>query len=142
MAVSVALPAQAGLGGKSASVDADRQHFKARMNRSVVAGYTVQDLTTDDGTVTREYISGNGTVFAVSWTGPARPDLKQLFGPYYDRFQSENARKGPGRRPLRSDQLDFVMRSGGHSGDFWGFAYLPFEMPAGFDLALLTRGAQ
>jgi hypothetical protein len=136
-------PALAGLGGKGASVEADRQHFKARMNRSAVAaGYTTQDLTTDDGTVTREYISSKGTVFAVSWTGPARPDLKQLFGPYYDRFQAENTKRGPGRRPLRADQLDFIMRSGGHSGDFWGFAYLPFETPAGFDLSLLARGMQ
>lgn len=138
----VAAPAQAALGGKSASVETDRQHLKARMSRSVAAGFTTQDLTTDDGTVTREYISSAGTVFAVTWNGPMRPDLKQVFGAYYDRFQAANANRGPGRRALRADLLDFVVRSGGHSGDFWGFAYLPLETPAGFDLSLLTRGAQ
>lgn len=138
----VAAPqAQAALGGKGASVEADRQHLKARMSRNVAAGYTTQDLATDDGTVTREYISLAGTVFAVTWTGPIRPDLKQLFGPYYDRFQASNS-KGPGRRPLHADQLDFIVRSGGHSGDFWGFAFLPLEAPADFDRSLLTRGTQ
>ncbi|HVZ29241.1 MAG TPA: DUF2844 domain-containing protein [Asticcacaulis sp.] len=140
--MAVAPQAQAALGGKSASVDADRQHLHARMSRAQSSGFTVQDLATDDGTVTREYISSSGVVFAVTWAGPARPDLKQLFGPYYDRFQAANTGKGPGRRPLRADNFDFVVRSGGHSGDFWGFAYLPYETPAGFDLSLLTRGAQ
>jgi hypothetical protein len=138
--LAAGLPAQAALGGKSASVEADRQHLKARMSRAVASGYTTQDLATDDGTVTREYISAAGTVFAVTWTGPIRPDLKQLFGPYYDRFQAANV--GKGRRPLRADQLDFIVRSGGHSGDFWGFAYLPFETPADFDRSQLTRGTQ
>jgi hypothetical protein len=140
--MTLGLPAQAALGGKSASVDADRAHLRARMSRSVAAGYTTQDLTTDDGTVTREYISSAGTVFAVTWDGPMRPDLKQLFGGYYDRFQAANTGKGAGRRPLRADLLDFIVRSGGHSGDFWGFAYLPLETPTGFDLSLLTRGTQ
>lgn len=142
LAVGVAAPAWAALGGKSASVEADRLQLKARMSRATATGYTVQDLTTDDGTVMRQYLSPAGTVFAVTWAGPMRPDLKQLFGAYYDRFQAANANRGPGRRPLSADQLDFVVRSGGHSGDFWGFAYLPFETPAGFDRSLLTRGAQ
>jgi hypothetical protein len=44
-----------------------------------------------------------------------------------------------GRRPLRVDRRDFVLRSGGHSGAFWGVAYLPAEIPAGFSAGDLSQ---
>ena len=39
------------------------------------------------GTTVREYVSSNGTVFAVAWQGPWLPDLRQMLGPYFDDYQ-------------------------------------------------------
>ena len=73
-------------------------------------------------------------MFAVSWRGVARPDLRQLLGGYFDTFQSDNALHGGrrSRRPMAVNRSDFVVRTGGHSGAFWGVAILPQAAPAGF----------
>jgi hypothetical protein len=125
-------PAWASLGAARASVDADVTHFKARLKSTSLTTYTVQELTGDGGMVTREYTNAAGTVFAVSWDGPARPDLQQLFGTYYPRFQADVHSRARTHRALRSDDIDFVVRTGGHPGHMWGFAVLPGDVPQGF----------
>lgn len=132
-------PAAAGLGQARASVDTDVAHFKARLKSTNTSTYTESDLTGDGGAITREFTNGVGTVFAVAWSGPVRPDLKQLFGDYFPRFQADNASSGRFRRhrPLRSDDLDFVVRTGGHPGAMWGYAYLPQHVPQGFSIEVL-----
>ena len=42
-------------------------------------------------TTVNEYLSANGTVFAVSWRGPRPPDLSQLLGPYFAEYQTAAA---------------------------------------------------
>ncbi len=132
--------AQASLGQKAASVDTDRARFSARMATIRVVNYDRHDLTLDSGTVTREYVNG-GVVFAVSWQGPVRPDLKQIFADYYPRFQADNTPVGHirMRRAMASTHSDFIVRTGGHSGAFWGYAYLPTQTPAGFTPATLME---
>ncbi len=131
-----AVPAQAGLGQARASVDSDVSRFKARLKSTATGTYTESDLTSDGGAVTREFTNGAGTVFAVAWSGPVRPDLKTLFGDYFPRFQADNATNGRFRRhkPLHSDDLDFIVRTGGHPGAVWGYAYLPQQVPQGFSI--------
>ena len=132
--LAIVSQAQAALGGKLSSVDADRAQFNARMISREAPNYTVHEMSLGTGTVTREYTLSDGTVFAVSWRGPVRPNLKQLFGDYYDRFQADNTARPRFRlhRPMVSDHLDFQARTGGHSGAFWGYAILPQSVPAGF----------
>ena len=131
--------AQASLGQKTASVDADRARFSAKMSTLRLVNYDRHELTLDSGTITREYVSG-GVVFAVSWQGPVRPDLKQIFADYYPRFQADNVPAGRirMRRALASTHDDFIVRTGGHSGAFWGYAYLPAAIPPSFTPAALT----
>lgn len=136
-AIGGAAPAWASLGAARASVDTDVAHFKARLKSTAQTNYTVHELTGDGGMVTREYSNASGTVFAVSWDGPVRPDLQQLFGTYFPRFQADvqgQSGQGNGRRhqPMRADDIDFIVRTGGHPGHMWGFALLPGEMPQGF----------
>ena len=126
-------PAHAALGGPFSSVEADRAHLAASLSSRSAATYQVHTLTLRHNLV-REYTGANGAVFAISWRGVARPDLRQLLGGYFATFQSDNARQGGRRmrRPLGVDRSDFVVRTGGHSGAFWGVAILPQAAPAGF----------
>jgi hypothetical protein len=127
-------PAEAALGGSRDSVDADRIHLAARLASTAMATHTVHTLTLANGTVIREFARSDGAVFAISWRGRSRPDLRQLLGSRFDTLQSDNTLPG-GRRtrhPLAVKRSDFILSSGGHSGAFHGFAILPGMAPAGF----------
>jgi len=135
--------AHASLGQRSATVDDDRVKLSARLSVVHAGVYDQHTLSLDSGTVTKEYSSG-GIVFAVSWHGPVRPNLKQIFADYYTQFQADNAPEGRihMRRAMASTHTDFVVRTGGHSGAFWGFAYLPTQVPSGFSSQVLTGSGQ
>jgi len=127
-----ASPALAALGGDISSVQTDRTRLAARLNSAPSGECTIHTLTLPNG-VASEYARADGLVFAVAWHGPARANLRQLLGGYFDAFQSDNAAAG-GRRPRRAPSVsrtDFVVRTGGHSGAFWGVAMLPPAAPSG-----------
>jgi hypothetical protein len=126
-------PAFAALGGTYNSVASDRAHFSARIVSASAATHTVHTLTLPNGGTVKEFTRPDGTVFAVSWRGRGRPDLRQLLGPWFDVMQADNAvRVGPPRRrPIGVSRSNFVVQSGGHSGAFWGVAMLPGASPAG-----------
>ena len=130
--IAATAPAWASLGASRASVDTDVTHFRARMKATTLTNYTVQELTGDGGMVTREFSNASGTVFAVSWDGPVRPDLAQLFGSYFPRFQADQKGHGRLHRAMRADDIDFIVRTGGHPGHMWGYALLPGDVPQGF----------
>jgi hypothetical protein len=131
-------PAHAALGGAYATVETDRVHMAAQLRSTANGTYTVHAMTMANGEVVNEFTNGDGTVFAVSWHGAGRPDLSQLLGDRFATLQSDNATQGRRRRtPLTVDRTDFVVRSGGHSGAFWGLAYLPRLAPAGFSTSPL-----
>lgn len=100
--------------------------------------YTVSQSTLDSGTVVREYVDPQGTVFAVSWNGPALPDLRTLLG---DKFavltSSAGKRPKAGHSQLAVDQPDVVIVSGGHMRAYAGHAWIPGALPAGFDTATI-----
>jgi hypothetical protein len=124
----------AALGGSMSSVEQDRAHFSAQMLSVTHATHAVHSMTLANGDTVREFMNPDGAVFAIAWRGPARPDLRQLLGARFDTLQSDNAAakvKGL-RRPLTVERSDFVVQSGGHPGAFWGLAYLPQAIPAGF----------
>jgi hypothetical protein len=134
--LTLASPAEAGLGGGYASVEADRDHLAASLHSTAAATHMVHQLIMANGAV-HEYARGDGVVFAVTWQGPARPDLRQLLGGYFDRFQADNALHGGrrARRPLSVNQVDLIVQSGGHPGAFRGVAYLPQLAPPGFSIS-------
>jgi hypothetical protein len=141
-ALAIASAAHAGLGGTFASVQADRAQFRASMASAQTSAWSVHTLTLANRGVVREFARGDGTVFAVAWRGPGRPDLRQLLGERFETFQSDNTSPS-GRRtrqPLGVNRDDFVAHSAGHSGAFWGFAYLPKMAPAGFSTSDLKSG--
>jgi len=131
--------ASAGLGRAYASVDADRAVLGAAVVSTVAGPYTVHTLTLQNQGTVREYTRPDGLVFAVTWRGPGRPNLRQILGDSFDAVQADNAQRGGARirHPLMVNRANLQVQTGGHPGAFWGVALLPALQPAGFALANL-----
>jgi hypothetical protein len=132
--------ALASLGGSYASVVADRAHVAALLHSTAMGAGVVHRLTLPNGAVRREFADANGSVFAITWAGRSKPDLRQLLGPYFQQFQTGSASPTGRRthRPLSLRASDLVVHSGGANGAFWGYAYLPEQLPNGFSLTQLN----
>ena len=128
---AAAFPAWATLGGSAESVVTDQSKLHAK--RAVVQrqDYTVHEITGDDGTVIREYVTLAGKVFGVSWTGPTIPDLAQLLGTYNAEFQTAMRAKRGRRSSAAVHNPDLVVESAGHTRAFHGRAYLNSMLPGG-----------
>jgi hypothetical protein len=97
---------------------------------SAGAGYTDIARTLKSGTVVHEFVDASGSVFAVTWSGPFKPDLRKLLGRHFGAL-GPGAQGGNGSPDVKSE--DFVVQSGGHMGAFEGRAWVPSRLPAGFD---------
>jgi hypothetical protein len=124
-----AAPAWAVLGQPVSSVESDHAYFRGKLVQAPHEGYEVHQISAPDGTVVREYVSPEGTVFGVSWQGPVMPNLSQLLGSYASDFQQVSQSPHPHRGPLvvRNDRV--VIESGGHMRAFHGRAYVPGLLP-------------
>jgi len=136
IALALAAPAHAYLGASRNTVEADRAHMAASRTSRAAAAYSVDVMALANGGTVKEYSRPDGTVFAVTWMGSGRPDLRQLLGSHFSALQTDNLRRGARtRRPLSVNRSDFVVSSGGHSGAFWGVAILPQATPTTFSAA-------
>lgn len=126
----------AALGGSVATVQADQSHMRATRRVASRAGFEVHELVLGSGTRVREFASPAGTIFAVAWQGPTKPDLRQLLGEHFPRLDATGAGAGAHRdhRALTLRNPDLVIESGGKMRAFAGRAYLPALMPAGVAL--------
>lgn len=124
----------AGLGGKAASFGPRVLAAQTHAKSTGLAAYTDVEKKLESGTVVHEYADANGTVFAVSWSGPYQPDLKEILGTHFQAMV-EQAKKSPrgSRSQFKLNQSDLVIVSGGHMGAFEGRAWLPPKLPAGFN---------
>lgn len=135
VAGSVTLPAFAALGGDATSVDTDIARMKGQARATAVAGYTVSQITLPTGTVVNEYVSSEGKVFAVSWKGPAMPNLEQTLGTYFTAFKAAGAvPHGANHHGLAIQQSDLVLQTSGHMRAWSGKAYVPSLLPPNFSL--------
>jgi Protein of unknown function (DUF2844) len=121
----------AALGEPESSIAGDVQHLKGSIKATDRGNYRVHEIQLPSGTVLREYAAVGGDVFAVAWSGPAIPDLRQALGRYFDVFVTAAKAKQGGRRHLQIEQSGFVMQSSGHMRAFSGRAYLPQALPPG-----------
>ncbi len=124
----------AALGGPPADLGA---HVVAARSSTVTTGsatYTMTESTLDSGTTVRQYVDAGGTVFAVSWSGPSAPDLKELLGAYFDTMVAHaSGRRGGQRSRLALRRSDVVITTAGHMGALEGRAWVPAKLPVGFD---------
>ena len=138
--ILVAFPsiAFAALGGRVASVDADRIRVQGALMRIVRNdAYALHEIRSASGTMIREYVNPSGVVFAVAWDGPWLPDLRQVLGEQFDRYQAvmQSRQRGrAGRGAVVIDEPGLVVQMSGHPRAFKGRAYLPAQLPAGLAL--------
>jgi hypothetical protein len=129
--------ASASLGGDTLSVRDD--HVKLRGDEHVVTapGHCLHEMLLPTGTRVREYVSPEGVVFGVTWKGPFRPDLRQLLGQYFDRFEraaqaAKRSRRGGG--PLVVSTQGLVVHMAGTARASYGRAYVPDLVPPGISV--------
>ena len=125
----------ASLGGSVATVEADRVRMRSalvRINRT--DAYSVHELQAPTGTLVREYYGANGVVFGVAWDGEWPPDLRQLFGDYFDGYQTSvvsQRRVRKARGFLAVEGGGVVVRALTHARSASGVAYVPALLPSG-----------
>jgi hypothetical protein len=126
-----ALTGFAALGGSEQSVISDQGKLKASRRVVPEHGYRVHEISRDDGTLIKEYVTLDGKVFGVSWKGPTLPDLSQLLGSSFAEFQNSVHPKAGRRKAGVVHNSDLVVESSGHTRAFQGRAYLKSMLPDG-----------
>lgn len=124
------------LGGTVDSVESDRKVLSAVQGQVTAgAGYTVHEIGYS-GTTVREYVSSDGTVFALAWNGNRSPDLQTLLGTYADQYNGALASTPhrPGVRHSSIKASDVVVERWGQVGHLQGRAYAPALIPTGVNI--------
>jgi hypothetical protein len=138
--------ARATLGEPAASVAADAAQMNAArllpglpaQNTPTSGNFTVERLTTPEGTVVSEYIGQSGVVFAVTWRGPTPPDVATLLGTYFKQYSDAANTGAPSPLGLHASSVhasDVTVETAGNMALMWGRAYLPAALPAGVNLS-------
>jgi hypothetical protein len=137
LAALAAAPAFAALGGDVSSVQADLAHMKGAIRVTTNTAVTVHEISTAYGTSVREFMGADGKVFAVSWSGPVNPDLRQVLGGYYPQFaqaaSAAHAAHGD-HRHLNIEQPGLVVQNVGRLRAFAGRAWVPSMLPVNFPI--------
>ena len=130
LGLSIPALSRAGLGDTTASVSSDSHLLNASLRVASHGSYTVHEMQTPTGTIVREFVAPSGTVFAVAWKGPFKPNLAVLMGRYYGTYAIAARAPGTARTQMRIERPDMVVHAGGHVRHFEGIAYLPALLPA------------
>jgi hypothetical protein len=128
----LAPPAQAALGDDVSTVENDRVRMHATLQVRRKTNYDIHELAAPAGSVVREFVGQNSKVFAVSWSGGWRPNLRDIMGTHYDRYIEATRGQRRARGPARIELPGMVVVMGGYLRTFWGHVYLTEQLPAGF----------
>jgi hypothetical protein len=123
--------ARAALGDDAMAVENDARQLRASHRVLERPAFSVHELATPEGTTIREFVGPGGAVFAVSWRGPFRPDMRTLLGNHYQDYVAAPRSAESSRTRLKIEQPKLVVHAAGHMHAFRGLAYLPDAMPAG-----------
>jgi len=135
LSLLVALPARApaAVGDDVATIAADQARLHAQLTVShTSAGYAVHELAMPSGVRLRHFVGASGKVFAVSWSGGWRPNLRDVMGAHYDDFIAATRGKPMTRGVARIQARGMVVVMGGHQRAFFGHVYLTELVPEGF----------
>ena len=125
--------ATAALGEPETSVQADGAHLQGSIEVTEHTGYRLHEIKLPSGTLLHEFAGADGKIFAVAWNGPTVPNLRQIFGRYFDSYAAAARVKHSDHNHLQLRQSDLVVQSSGHMRAFMGRAYLPQALPSGVD---------
>jgi hypothetical protein len=125
-------PAFAALGDEVSAVERDRARMNGHLQVRRRSNYDIHEIATPLGTTIRELVSRDGKVFAVTWSGEWRPDLRDMMGQHYERFSARAQGKRRARGPVRIELPGLVVYMDGYLRTFWGHVYLSDQLPPGF----------
>ena len=128
---AAALPGWAALGGSVDTVATDQVKFQAKRAITQMRAYNIHLISSNDGTLIKEFVTPAGKVFGVSWSGPTIPDLTLLLGTYSAEFQTSVRAQPRRRKPGVVHNPDLVVESTGHMRAFYGRAYVNSMLPSG-----------
>ena len=140
----IAAAANAELGGPVTTVMTDGARMGATSSSASLGSYMRHDLVRPNSATVHEFTNDSGQVFAVTWQGPGKPDLRLLLGASFPALQAST---GAGRalhslrRPPQVNAPDLQIQTGGHLGWFHGVAFIPSLAPAGFAPTDLKSGS-
>ena len=133
-------PAFASLGGDAASVLADRLDPNDALSLKTLQECDIREIASANGMRIREFLSRDGIVFAVAWSGPAPADWRQLLGAHFAAYGSALAelQSSGVQHPGNVNTPGLVVEAGGHLRAYVGRAYLPALIPSGMAAADLN----
>lgn len=120
--------------------------MKAKVVQKSGPTVTRHDITRPNGGQVHEFTNASGQVFAITWNGPGKPDLRALLGTHFNVLEPKSGTP-PGqamrshRHPVSVNQPDLKIQMFGHMGWFAGVAYIPSLVPSGFALSALDPAA-
>ena len=132
LVLQVSSGARAALGDDAAAIATDQARMQASLRVWHQANYAVHELSSPSGITVRQFVGDSGKVFAVSWSGGWRPNLRDIMGAHYDRFIAGTRGRRATRGVARIELPGMIVVMGGHQRDFWGHVYLTDMVPAGF----------
>ena len=122
----------AALGEPETSVQTEAARLRGSIKVTPHANYKLHEIQLPSGTLVREFAGSDGKVFAVAWSGPAVPNLRELLGQYFDNYvTAAKAEHSGGHHHLQIRESNLVVLAGGHMRAFSGLAYLPQALPSG-----------
>ena len=133
--------ARAALGDDVAAVATDQARLHASVQVWRKSNYDIHELDSPTGIRIRHYVDGNGKIFAVSWSGGWRPNLRDIMGVYYDKFIAATRGKRIARGVARIVLPGMVVVMGGHQRALFGHVYLTDLLPAGFSSGDVSQGS-
>jgi hypothetical protein len=123
------------LGEPELTVQNDAAQLRASIKSSQTRlSYRVHEIQLPSGTLLREFVGPNGNVFAVTWQGSTKPDLRQALGRYFDTYVSAPRAKIVDRKHMQIQQGDLVVEGHGHMRALSGRAYLAGAIPSGVNI--------
>ena len=123
--------ARAALGDDVAAVAADQARLGASLQVHQRKGYAIHELTAPAGAKLREFVGEAGKVFAVSWSGGFRPNLRDVMGVHYDRFIAGARGRRAARGIARIELPGMVVIMGGNLRNSFGQVVLTDLLPKG-----------
>jgi hypothetical protein len=130
-AVLIPCIAAAALGEPETQVQTEVARLRGSLKVTPHARYTLHEIKLPSGTVVREFAGSDGKVFAVAWSGPTVPNLREILGQYFDSYVTAAKAQHSGHHHLQIRESNLVVLAGGHMRAFSGLAYLPQALPSG-----------
>ncbi|MGA2562572.1 MAG: DUF2844 domain-containing protein [Steroidobacteraceae bacterium] len=130
-------PAHSSLGAGVDSLAVDQQMLGGTDVVTPMTTYDLHEIKAASGTTVREYVSREGTVFAIGWGGPSHPNLQQLLGNSYAAYQVAARVNRRGHHFLSINTPDLVASVLRLQRTSNGRIYVPTLVPQGVAVASL-----